>query len=158
MTILFSSLGFLAYLKYPYAKDKLYSYFLPINDSLFENVKLLWTGYMLIGMLVYWIFYTELPLSYMVGLFVSASIAVILLALLLVLIDLITETCLPTTIFAYVIANMSAQLVNYFILMTNFQNYYIIMASVIILILITTIMAYFTYDNIASSIAWEEET
>ena len=156
MFIILSSVSIYAYKKYPYTKDKLYSYFLPINDSLFENIKLLWTSYMLVGMFFYLIFYNFLPLSYMFGLFVSALLAIIMLSFFLSIIDFVKATSFLTTVLAYIGANGVAASANFYILMTNYQNYYIIMSSIVASILITGIMAYFTYDNIAAELAWEE--
>lgn len=131
---------------YDFFSNTLFSIFFPVNESVFEHMKILFSAIIFYGLIDYFIlkFFKQNRNNFLVSLFVSASASIpIFLIIYLPFYYLIGENMI-LNIGVLFIAIVISQIISYFILMANnFKK--LNMISVIGIILVYIIFGLLTY-------------
>jgi len=126
--------------------NTLFAILFPVNESIFEHLKLIFTTFILYGIIDYFLLrkFNQPRNNFFTNIFISAlSCITIFLLIWLPIYYRIGENMIITFLFL-IIAIMFSQIISYYILKRE-NNQLLNYISIIIIILISIIFAYFTY-------------
>ena len=111
-------LSFPSHFIYSLFPNLLISFFFPVNESIFEHLKILFTSTLLYGIIDYFLLKKEkLPIfNFSLNLFLESTLSVILFSLLYLPIYYIIGEFLPLTLILMIITYSITQLISYYIL------------------------------------------
>lgn len=111
-------LSFPSHFIYSLFPNLLISFFFPVNESIFEHLKILFTSTLLYGIIDYFLLKKEkLPVfNFSLNLFLESTLSVILFSLLYLPIYYIIGEFLPLTLILMIITYSITQLISYYIL------------------------------------------
>ncbi|MDD4036318.1 MAG: DUF6512 family protein [Bacilli bacterium] len=153
-------LSFLFHQLYDWFPNKLFSIFFPVNESIWEHLKMIFTT------ITFWLFveynlfyclfkdisYNNLILSSLVS---SLSTIIIFLIIYSPIYNLVGHNLILTLII-YFIAISLGQLISYYILVLNINLNKLNIISVILIIIIFTLFGYFTYNPLKCPLFYDE--
>ena len=140
-------LGFLAHNMYEWFPNKFTSIFFPVNESIYEHQKMIFTSIMFYGIIEYFLLrktkYNNLPLALVTSALVTMALVVSIFTPVYYLLD--KKDNLFVTLGIYLFAIIMGQIVSYYILKnkTNYKKLNIV--SLISIPVIFTILAILTY-------------
>ena len=111
-------LSFPSHFIYSLFPNLLISFFFPVNESIFEHLKILFTSTLLYGIIDYFLLKKEkLPVfNFSLNLFLESTLSIILFSLLYLPIYYIIGEFLPLTLILMIITYSITQLISYYIL------------------------------------------
>lgn len=141
-------LNFIFHFAYDVFPNTLFSIFFPVNESIFEHQKLIFSAFMFYGIIDYFITKKQgvNKASFFLSLIVSAFSAIgIFLLIWLPIYYKIGENMIITFIVLF-IAIVLAQVISYYILKHDFKSDYIPILSIILIVITYVVAAYLTYN------------
>lgn len=139
-------ISFPAHFLYKFFPNTITSILFPVNESIFEHLKIIFTSILLYGIIDYLI----LKLNnikyhnYLFSLFFTSFISIPIFLILYLPIHFILGEYLIITLLLLFITYLISQIISYYIL-TNKQNTYLNIISIPLIIIIYSIFAYLTY-------------
>ena len=141
-------LNFIFHFAYSTLPNTLFSIFFPVNESIFEHMKLIFSSAVFYGIADYFILRKNnlnTNNSFFATLVNALSTIVIFLIIWLPIYYKMGENMFITILLLF-IAIIIGQVLSYFILSKDFKFKYLNIVSIIFIIIIYIIMAYFTYN------------
>ena len=141
-------LNFIFHFAYSTLPNTLFSIFFPVNESIFEHMKLIFSSTVFYGIADYFILRKNnlnTNNSFFATLVNALSTIVIFLMIWLPIYYKMGENMFITILLLF-IAIIIGQVLSYFILSKDFKFKYLNIVSIISIIIIYIIMAYFTYN------------
>lgn len=141
-------LNFIFHFAYEVFPNTLFSIFFPVNESIFEHQKLIFSSFMFYGIIDYFITkkHGVTKSSFFLSLIVSAfSCIAIFLIIWLPLYYKTGENMILTFIILFIAISLS-QVISYYILKKDLKNDLFSISSIIVIIITYVIAAYLTYN------------
>lgn len=155
--IMIFALSFLSHFMYDWFPNTFTSIFFPVNESIFEHTKMVFTTMMVWGLISYFLLKKEYKTNYLSALLFSTITTII------VLVIIFTPTYylmnkkenMVITLVIYFIAIVVGQIVNYFILKRKNKLKILNIISLILIPVIFTVYGLLTYYPIKASL-WRD--
>ena len=141
-------LNFVFHFAYELFPNTLFSIFFPVNESIFEHQKLIFSSFMFYGIIDYFITRKQevTKTSFFLSLIVSAFSAIGIFLLIWLPIFYKTGENMIVTFIVLFIAIALSQVISYYILKHDFKSDYIPTLSIILIIITYVVAAYLTYN------------
>ncbi len=144
--ILIFLLCFLNHFMYDFFPNTLFSIFFPVNESIFEHMKMLFTSIIMYGIIEYFIlkFFHQKRDNFLISLFVSAIASIPIFLIIYLPFYYVIGENMPLNLVVLFIAIAITEIISYFILKAkSFKNLNIV--SVLGIILVYIIFGILTY-------------